>query len=307
MGILLGISTCWWEGKRVQGQELPFQAMDMGFHGLELDYRITPAMLSRLRPAIKGSIPVWSVHHVFPRPVELGPLADSTADPMLLSSLDREERAQAVKWAIRTIEQAHDLEARAVVMHLGRVDMGDPTARLEELFRRGASWSEEGQELIAQLRSVRTSLRQPNLDAVLFSLERINKEAERRSVLVGLENRLHFHEIPDLWEIGFILETFAGGNLHYWHDVGHARIQEKLGILRQRELLERYSSQMIGIHLHDVRDLKDHHAPGQGDVDFKEVARCAGSGLLRILEVQASAPRREILEARELLADCWAL
>lgn len=298
----LGISTCWWEGKEGKGDLIPTQALDMGFGGLELDYRLTPSMLANLRRALKGSLKVWSVHNVFPSPVELGPLAGSTADPMLLSSLDRDERDRAVKLALRSIQHAHDLEAPVVVVHLGRVDMQDPTSRLEELFRKGVSWSPEGQEAVAELRSVRDSLRQPNLDAVLFSLEKINKEAERRSVLVGIENRLHFHEIPDLWEIGFILDTFAGGNLRYWHDVGHAGVQEKLGILRQRELLERYSDQLVGLHLHDVRDLEDHHAPGRGDVDFREVAGCMAAQAVQILEVRSSVPRWELLEAVQVLA-----
>lgn len=298
---MLGISTCWWDGKDIRGDEIPSQALDMGFQGLELDYRITPSVLGRLRPALRGSLPVWSVHNVFPCPVPSGPGGSVTADPFLLSSKDREDRAQAVRFVIRTIEQACDLEALAVVIHLGQVDMEDPTPELQELSRKGASWSPEAQERISRLQSVRDSLRQPNLDAVLFSLDRIHKEADKRGVLLGIENRLNFHEIPNLWEIGFLLRSFEGGQLRYWHDVGHARIQEKLGILKQEELLERYASQMAGIHLHDVIDLEDHHAPGPGDVDFSKIASYVPSGIIRILEVRSSTHVKDIEEALNLL------
>lgn len=300
---MLGISTCWWEGKAVKGEEIPGQALDMGFEGLELDYRITPGMLARLRPALKGSLSVWSVHNVFPSPASRVALRPATADPLLLSSKDREERAQAVRWAVHSVEQAFDLEASAVVIHLGRVDMEDPTAELREFFRKRASWSQEAQQRIGQLRSVRESHKQPNLDSVLFSLERIHKEADKRGIFLGIENRLHFHEIPDLWEIGFLLRSFEGGRLRYWHDVGHARVQEKLGILKQEELLEKYASQMAGIHLHDVVDMEDHHPPGTGDVDFSKIASYVSSDVIRILEVKSSALVKEIEEALRLLQE----
>lgn len=298
---MLGISTCWWEGKDVKPEEIPSQAMEMGFQGLELDYRITRKMLQRLRPALKSSIGVWSLHNVFPCPFEKAPQGGIKADPLLLSSRDKEERAQAVRWALHTLEQASDLEAPVVVVHLGQVDMEDPTAELRELFRKGASWTPEAQERISQLRSVRESSRQPNLDAVLFSLDRIHQEADRRGIFLGIENRLHFHEIPDLWETGFLLKTFQGGRLGYWHDVGHAWIQEKLGLLKQEELLGAYASQMIGIHLHDVVDLEDHHPPGKGDADFGRLASHLAEGVVRILEVHCSAHAQELREARGLL------
>lgn len=298
---MLGISTCWWDGKNIKGDEIPSQALEMGFQSLELDYRITPQMLSRLRSALKNVITVSSVHNVFPCPVKGGICGSSTADPFLLSSRDREERAQAVRLALRTIEQACDLEAPAVVVHLGQVDMEDPTAELQELFHRGEPWSPEAQERISQLQSLRTSLRQPNLDAVLFSLDKIHKEAEKRGIFLGIENRLRFHEIPNLWEIGFLLKSFQGGRLCYWHDVGHAIIQEKLGILRQEELLEEYASQMAGIHLHDVVELQDHHAPGKGDVNFQKIVPHLAPGVIRVVEVSSSAHIKEMGEALRVL------
>lgn len=291
-----GISTCWWEGKDVRGDTIPMEALDMGFEKLELDYRITKEALGQMKPALKGGAQVWSVHNVFPRPQAFlkGP---PVADPVSLSSTDREERSDAVKLAISTIQHAHDLEAKAVVVHLGKVDMDDPTGKLEENCKRGISWSEEGQKYISELRDVRNRKRQKNLDAVLFSLEAINKEAEKRHVLIGIENRLHFHEIPDLWEIGFILETFSGGNLRYWHDTGHAHIQEKLGILHQKELLEKYGSQMVGIHIHDVKELQDHYPPGEGEIDFQSLREHIELAPMKILEVRSTATRREVLEA----------
>lgn len=41
---MLGISTCWWNGKGMRGNEIVDEALDMGFHGLELEYRLTSAI-----------------------------------------------------------------------------------------------------------------------------------------------------------------------------------------------------------------------------------------------------------------------
>ena len=75
------------------------------------------------------------------------------------------------------------------------------------------------------------------------------------------ENRYYFQEIPDFDEIGIILNEFDGGRIRCWHDVGHAAVQENLGICTQKDLLEAYSDKIIGMHLHDVENLHDHLSP----------------------------------------------
>ena len=59
---------------------------------------------------------------------------------------------------------------------------------------------------LSHLRKERTSKRQQFLDAVLFSLEKLNQEAEKQGVSLGVENRYYFHEIPDFEEFGIIFK-----------------------------------------------------------------------------------------------------
>jgi sugar phosphate isomerase/epimerase len=297
---MLGISTSWWEGKDRAGGAILGEALEMGLEGVELDYRITPRTLEEMRSLLKRSCPVLSLHNVFPVPLELKQ-KEISAEPFLLSSTDREERGLAVKYAIRTIEHAHELEARAVVLHLGRVHMEDPTPRLRALFAEGKVRDEESQAFLQDQRAVRAAKSQPNLDAVLFSVERLSREAERWSVLLGIENRFHFHEIPNLDEIAIILDTFRGAPVRYWHDVGHAAVQENMGILPQRALLDRFSAHLAGIHLHDVDGLRDHLAPGQGEVDWGALRSFLGSDVLRILELRPEVGRESIREGMEIL------
>jgi sugar phosphate isomerase/epimerase len=251
---MLGISTCWWHNKVGRADNIVGEILRLGLEGVELEYRITHTMYREMKPRLKGTLQVLSVHNVFPIPEGLGPDAGS-GDLFLLSSTDSEERSRAVKYTIRTIEHAHDLEAQAVVLHLGRVDMQSPEEEFSRLYSGGVIHEKEALAFTDDQRHTRQAIARKNLDAVLRSLEKLNKEAEKKGVSLGIENRYHFHEIPDFEEIGLILKTFQGGHIRYWHDVGHARVQENLGIIGHNDLLKAYSEQMIGIHLHDVRGL----------------------------------------------------
>jgi|YNPNPStandDraft_1061719.scaffolds.fasta_scaffold00448_27 sugar phosphate isomerase/epimerase len=300
---MLGISTSWWQDRGLRGEEIVSEAVDLGFAGLELDYRITEAMFQRMKPVLRRSVPVLSVHNIFPVPQDRG-IRAGIADHFLLSSLDPEERSLAVRYGIRTIEHAHEVEAKAVVLHLGKVEMDDPTRRLKKFYESGRGMeAEEVCEFLETQRRLRGEKRQRNLDAVLFSLERLNREAEKKGVLLGIENRYHFHEIPDLEEIGLILHAFRGGSIRYWHDVGHAAALEVLGVMKQMDLLSTYRRDMIGIHLHDAKGLEDHLAPGQGEIDFRALAPFLSEVEIKVLEVHPKGDERALEEGLWVLKE----
>lgn len=291
---MLGISTCWWHNKAGRADRIIDEILQLGLEGVELEYRITQTMYEEMKPRLKMTLPVLSIHNFFPLPEGLGPEAAS-GDLFLLSSTDSEERSRAIKYTIRTIEHAHDLGAPAVVLHLGRVDMPNPFDRFSRLYAGGKVQQNEANAFFDEKRRARQTMAKKNLNAVLLSLEKLNREAEKMGVFLGIENRYYFHEIPNLDEIGLILKIFQGGRIRYWHDVGHARVQENLGFLCQKDLLEAYSEQIIGIHLHDVRGLKDHLAPGQGEMDYEEIKPFLNSSIIRILELNAGRVKMEDL------------
>jgi sugar phosphate isomerase/epimerase len=276
------------------------EALELGFEGVELEYRVTTSLYQEMRPQLKKAVTVLSLHNIFPKPED--PIFEKAGgDPFLLSSTDREHRAMAVQYAIRTIEHAHELEAGAVVLHLGRVDMQSPTERFKALHQERKLDENEGRAFLHEQQQIRKRSRQKNLDAVLFSLERLNKEAEKKGVFLGIENRYHFSEIPDLEEAGVLLREFKGGRLRYWHDVGHAAVQENLGIRPQEEWLQAYGGEIIGTHLHDVKGVDDHLSPGQGEVDYEAIWTFLKSASIKILEVNTTVEREALLEGRRLL------
>jgi sugar phosphate isomerase/epimerase len=302
---VIGISTCWWNLETIPGDRLVSEIIDLGFEGVELEYRITNAFYQQMRPHLTGRLRVLSIHNFFPKPEERAK-EQGSGDLFLLSATDRDERATAVKYTLRTIEHANALEAKAVVLHLGHVDMTNPIERFKELYKSEMINQEEGVTFLEEQREVRRSKHRNNLDAVLFSLEKLNQQAERQGVLIGIENRYHFHEIPDYEEIGIILSEFEGGNLGYWHDVGHAGVQENLGICRQKDLLDAYSDSMIGIHLHDVHGLDDHLSPCQGELDYEEIIPFLKPDLIEIMEVHHKAGKEELLEGLRFIQEAMA-
>jgi sugar phosphate isomerase/epimerase len=297
---MLGISTCWWDTRSFRGDEIVGDILELGFEGVELEYRITNSIYQQMRPHLNKQVRVLSIHNFFPKPEDPAH-AKADADLFLLSSPDKEERSRAVAYTIRTIEHASDLEAQAVILHLGRVDMANPKEGFVELYQGGKIDGNQGEAFLKEQTQIRQAKRQKNLDAVLFSLEKLNREAEHKGVLLGIENRYHFHEIPNFEELGIIFREFEGGMVRYWHDAGHAAVQEQLGISRHNDLLDAYSGKMIGIHLHDAKGLDDHFSPGQGEIDYGEIAPFLKQDLIKILEVHPKVGRNELLEGIQFI------
>lgn len=298
---MLGISTCWWHNKIDRADRIIDEILQLGLEGVELEYRITQSMYQEMKPRLKSTLPVLSIHNFFPLPEGLGPEAAS-GDLYLLSSTDPEERSRAVKYTIQTIEHAHDLQAKAVVLHLGRADMPSRADDLSRLYNSGKEYEKEALSIVDEQRRTRQATGRKNMDAVLLSLEELNRAAEKKGVFLGIENRYHFHEIPNFEEIGLILKTFRGGQLRYWHDVGHARVQENLGFLGHNDLLKAYSEEIIGVHLHDVRGLKDHLAPGQGEIDYEEMKPFLNPSVIKVLELNARrVKRKDLVEGIRLI------
>ena len=300
---MIGLSTAWQSAKIDSGKELLDVILETGVEAVELDYRVTAPMFDEMRSSFKkGILKVLSIHNFFPLPEGLA-RDRASGDLFLLSSTDKEEREEAIKYTIKTIRLADDLEAKAVVLHLGKVEMEFDPRRFFELYNQKNVNSSEGREFIEKQKTLRKEKRGKFLDSVFFGLEKLNKEAEKRGILLGVENRYYFHEIPDGEEMGIILEKFEGSNIRYWHDVGHATVQEKLGFLNHKSLLESHRDYLVGCHLHDSTGYDDHFAPGAGEVNYVLVKSFITEDTIKIMEVHPKVSRKEIQEGFAFLKD----
>lgn len=298
---MLGISTSWKSTELDNGEAL-FQAVQrLQVSQLELEYRVTPAMFQQMRELLKKSeIEVVSIHNFFPIP-PIVTRSMASGDLFLLSSPDREERERAIKWTTRTIECANDLEARAVVLHCGRIDMEGEMETIYRYLERDMIESEEAQEFISAKLSQREAKKPKHFDALLFSLEKLIKAAETQNIYLGLENRYFYFELPGPDDFELLFKEFDGAPLRYWHDVGHARVNEALSFVSQEELLKRYAGRLMGMHFHDVEGHNDHLTPGSGSIDFAALKPYLKDDMIGIMELRPGVPDVEAEEGLEFL------
>ena len=289
------------------GARLLAELNELGFNEIQLDCQITEKLLEQMMPQLKVGMKVVSIHNFCPLPPNV-PQEDADADLFLLSSPFKDEREEAVKHTLKTIELAVDLEEvdawaggnqPVVILHLGYVNVRDESNRLFDLYEYGEREFEVFSKLVTEIRGKRELKQQKYQDAVMFSLDELNERAFQLGVLLALENRQRYHHIPDFYELEFFFSEFEGGNLRYWHDVAHAALQESVGILKQENLLKTYSEQLIGIELHDIKELEEYLAPGTGELDFEEILQYVPTDAIRVMEVKEAADE-EIAEGQKV-------
>jgi len=89
----------------------------------------------------------------------------------------------------------------------------------------------------------------------------------------------------------------------FQYDVGHAQTLDRLGLCDHESWLQRYSSRMVGVHLHDVIGIMDHQKPGAGEVDFDMVARYLSEKVYRTVEVSPQLSVEDISAGMETLVE----
>ena len=269
----------------------------LDIQGVELEYRLTDRFFAGMRdPLMKSPLQVTSIHNYFPFPTRFEELKPG-GDLFLLSSPDRDERNRAVDRTIRTIEMANDLEAGAVVLHCGKVEIDAEIQKLHGFFQENSIVTPGAQTFIGQKFKALETSKPAYLDSLLFSLDRLLPQAEKQGVTLGLENRAHYHELPGSGDFEQLLAEFAGGPLGYWHDTGHAHLAEKLTIVPLGFLLDKYAPDLVGVHLHDAVGLQDHLPPGSGEIDFNTVKPHLKPEIPVILELKPGTSNEDIQTA----------
>lgn len=293
--MVLGVSTSWAAGQITHGRDLVEACKALQVDGLELDYRLPPPVFRQVVTALRGSeLKVFSLHNFCPVP-ESVPWDRVCAEPFLLSHTDREERLRAVQWTVKTMEHANDLEAPFVVLHCGRVAMDAELFTLMALWETGGAQGSEYQALLERKLAERRARRKPLLDALLWSLDRLAQEALRLHIVLGLENRAHYHEMPNTEEYQILFQELEGAPLAYWHDTGHGHLMETFGWGNPTEILNAWHHQLAGVHVHDAEGKTDHLPPGFGRIQLESVVRLACRvGCPLIVELKAGTKTEDL-------------
>jgi sugar phosphate isomerase/epimerase len=288
--IMIAISTSYFIVDKLSAADIIMRLAALDISEVELSYNIDEDTSFDLREALNRSqMQVCSVHNFFPIPPSVAK-GKGGGDIFLLSNPAEEERCKAVEWTKRSIEQAGAVDAKALVLHCGRVEMSPELEQLYAYFRNGQIHTLQAQDFIRLKLDERENQKSRYLDSILRSLEDLIPVAEHHNIILSLENRYHYHELPGPDEFEIIFKKFAGAPIGYWHDTGHAHAQQALGIFPAEELLKSNHQHLVGMHLHDAFGLDDHLPPGAGEIDFKRIRAWMGDNTLKVIELKPGTP-----------------
>jgi sugar phosphate isomerase/epimerase len=283
--------------KQPDGAALFDELKILGFEKLELSRHLTPDQVEQLKPYLHGN-PPCSIHNFCPILPGTSQM-EAEQDKISLSSLNTDERKEAVRRTIQTMELAVELETPTVVLHLGEVDTYDRSYLMIDLYNYGEREFEAFDQKVTEATEWRKRKETKHRDAVLRSLDELNECALRMDLCIAIENRPYYYQIPNFDEVGLFFEEFYGSPMRYWHDIGHAALQEKLGINWSDRWLEDYAEHLVGVNLHDLQGLKAYHPPGTGDLEWDELFTQLPADVLKVLEIRP-CEAEQVVEAREL-------
>jgi len=302
---MFAMSTAWNSYRHRNVRLMLEEILELGIDRVELDFNLKKKSVTDIsRLVSSGMIKVVSVHNFCPVPEKIKTKKVSP-DHYSLAAIDETERQKAVQHTRRTMETAHSLGASAVVVHAGRLDISDETRKLAGLI----GDRKEARRMLAAMRTKREAeLKKGHLGALLKSIGELSRMVKQYGVKIGLENRFYFREMPSVEEFETIFEQYGrDSGIGYWHDTGHARVFENLGITRPMEYLDKFADRLIGMHLHDIKNiLDDHQAPLSGYIDFGAFRSYLKKDTLKVLEPHYKATTPEIKKGLEHLKKVFA-
>lgn len=296
------LSTMWAIGNYPDLNEFFQVSRQIGFQKIELNHQVNSAMLSAVN---LDHLQFSSIHEPCP--------ADTTTKEIVnrdwtISSTNEDSRKQGVEFVKNSIILASILNAPIVVIHCGNVtgDMG-PEAKLRSMFIAGETESNQYQRLKSEIIRNRPAQAVTRIHAVKKSLHELIDFSTPFNIQLGLENRYHIMDIPIVDEMDELLSIADPARLGFIYDVGHAQALDRLGFFPHAEWLKRFSYRMIGCHLHDVRGLTDHLAPGLGEIDFKWIKEFLPDDAFRTLELQPGNTLAQVINGIHHLLETGCL
>ena len=277
---------------------------ELGFEYAELSHGVRISLMPGILEAVDaGEIKISSLHNFCPLPMGV-----TYAAPNLYQfSSDRlRERELAQRHTLKTIEFAARVKARAVVLHLGSVEIKNYTDKLLDMVARGEKETPRYERLCAELDVRREAKKEPCLERIKGVLKKVLPEAESRGIKLGVENRQALEELPLESDYQFLFRELSSPNLAYWHDTGHAQIKENLGFVQHAMLLESQRERLLGLHVHDVQfPGRDHCAPGAGTVDFAALKPLIRPEHLKVFELGPGLGAEEVRKGVAHIKRLW--
>jgi sugar phosphate isomerase/epimerase len=304
---ILSLSSCWCSGRHRDGYEMVREIVDLGFDRIELSHGIRISLVPGILRAVEEKIvSISSTHNFCPLPPGINHAAPNLYSP---SGPDPREHQQWLRHTRRSLEFTRQVGARYMVTHMGAVRFfwGKPGSKLKRRLEERPDinvFEDPAYRKLVNRATQKVRKQMPKFwQQLCLSLEEILPDAERCDVVLGAENREGFEELPldpDFPE--FFRQAKDHPKLGWWHDTGHGRIKERLGLLDHRKYLEENRDKLVGFHLHDVSPTGgDHQAIGTGTVDFEMLAEFIRPEHILVLELSPRLTPEEVVQSRDYM------
>jgi sugar phosphate isomerase/epimerase len=286
---MYSFSTCWNSHRHTDGHAMLREIRELGFEHVELSHGISISLMPGILAAVAvGEIKISSLHNFCPLPMGVTHAAPNLYE---FSAEKDFERELAIRYTLKTFEFAERVKAPAVVLHLGSIELKDYTGRLCDLLERDGGPTPKFEKLRVEAVARREAAKGKFVARTNETLRKLLPEAEKRGLKLGCENRQALEEIPIESDFTSFFREFAGPNVAYWHDIGHAQIKENLGLIRHVAHLESLARRLAGFHIHDVQyPARDHAAPGTGMIDFAALKPFVKPEHIKVFELSPSLP-----------------
>ncbi len=277
---------------------------ELGFDAIEASHGLALSMMPGLIKAVEEKrIRVEGVHNFCPQPIDV---RGDNPDAYTFTSHRSEIRERALRLTKETMQAAARLGARYVVLHMGAVHLflnNDGTRNLERLARRGWLGSETYARCKGELVRKRTKLAPIYYERARAALHELAPLAEQLGLVLAVEGRSHFEQVPGESEFPELMKEFAEcPSVAYWHDFGHIQRKHNLLLLNHEQYLETMQPHLYGAHINDVQwPARDHRAPFFGDsVDFNRLMpRFFSRDMPMTWELSRSVTKEQILQAKK--------
>lgn len=279
-------------------EDQAFSAVAMGFRRLELGLSATPPELRGWEDARRETGITMDCLVVG----ALKPKTDHMSGSML-GSLDADQRQMALNSSRRHVQVAQQLGAPVVILRGCAVENKKIESSADALLEEHRTVHEDDRELLQErtrefVHGVQSKA-QRQIEHFCRSVHTLCAEFPETRFAIAAGNELN--DLFGFEAVQWVLDDLASQKVGYWHDTGRIHRRGRLGIPDQGDWLEAFAPRTLGVHLRDATDDEFGLPPSLGEVDFKLVQEYLPKDSARVLDVDPTHGRPEVLASVQFL------
>ena len=327
---IIALSTSYFRQKYSDGYEMLCRCAELGFEYAELGHNTTMNMVDGILRAVgEGVVKISSLHNFCPIPPFAAPPAPNLYSPATKSET---ESGQWRRHTLNTLSFASQAGAGRVVTHAGalsyffinpkyallrgygRVEAlrgaaeqaGEDAAAAKEKFERArAAYLKRLGKFISKAEKKAEKYH----ERIFENLKEVDGEFQKAGVLLGIENRDGYCELPFDTKFAEFTQGCAEklASARPWIDIGHVMVKARRGAVDFEKFVEGASRGVCGWHLHDCDEAaRDHLAIGQGAIDFGFVKKFFDRGSqIFTLELNSRVSAEDVVASRKKVEDMF--